>query len=103
MYALLICSEEDINIVKVSLCFLNAVSKVPKERDEDFFVNVIKLVLYAISRISCPQHIKNKVINDLEVFVHHMSHRIFQNKVFSALNQKPMRYEIQVCTLCVFV
>ena len=93
-----IYSQEDIDILKSSVCFLNAVSKVPKEKDEDFFVNVINLVLCAMSKKSIPQEIENNVIGSLEMFLHHISHRIFQNKQFSALNQKPMQDEIKVCT-----
>ena len=96
------CSEEDIDIIKASLCFLNTVLRPPKERDEDFFVNVVKLVLYALSRKSFPQEIRNRVISNLENFLYHISHRIFQSKEFS-LNKKPMQHEIQVHTLCVYV
>ena len=89
------CSEEDVDIIKASLCFLNAVLKVSKERDEDFFVNVVTLVLHALSRKSFPQEIRNKVISDLENFLYNISHWIFQSKEFS-LNKKPMQHEIQV-------
>ena len=91
-----IYSQEDIDILKSSVCFLNAVTKVPKEKDEDFFVNVIKLVLCAMSKKSIPQGIESKVISNLGMFLHHISHRIFQNKEFSVLNQKPMQNEIKV-------
>ena len=91
-------SEEDIDIIKASLCFLNTVLKVPKESDEDFFANVVKLVLYAWSRKSFPQEIRNKVISNLENFLYQISHRILQSKAFAVLNKKLMQQEIQVHT-----
>ena len=105
MYISLFCSEEDVDIIKSSLCLLNAVLKVPKEHDEDFFVDVMKLVLYALSRKSFPQEIRNRVISNLENFLYHLSHRIFQSKEFSALNKKPMQHEIQVhyVIICMYV
>ena len=71
--------------------------KVSKERDEAFFVNVIKLVLYGLSRKSFPEDVKSKVIGNLESFLHHISHQLFQSKKFST-NKKFIQLEIQVCT-----
>ena len=97
MHALLFYSEEDINIIESSLYFLNAVStEVPKEHDEVSFVkNVIKLVLYALSRKSFSQTIRSKVISNLEKFLLRISHRIFQSREFS-VNIQPMQNEIKV-------
>ena len=91
------CSEEDINIMKSSLFFLHSVSKKAKEISGDFFVNVIKLVLFALSRKSFTQdHIKNKVSSSLEDFLCQYCQQRFQSKKFSVLNVTPMRTEIQV-------
>ena len=99
MHLVLFCSEEDVNIIKSSLRFLNAVSKVPNERDEDFFVNVIRLVLCGLSRQSFEQDIKSKVIVSLESFLYHISLRINVSKEFNAFNKKLMQSEIKVCIL----
>ena len=76
--------------------FLHTISKA-KEIDDDFFVNVIKLVLCALSMKLFPEDdIKNKVSSGLENFVFQFSHQIFQSRQFSALNQNPMKKEIKV-------
>ena len=77
--------------------------KNPKECDEDFLTNVIKLVLYALSRNSFPQDITKKVISSLENFLYQISHRISHSKEFSALNKGPMKLEIQVLYVCIDV
>ena len=75
--------------------FINSVLRT-KECDEDFFVNVIKLLLYALSRNSFAQDIRNKVASSLEKFLFEISHRIFRSREFAFLNKKPMQTEIQV-------
>ena len=79
---------------------MNSVLKISQERDIDFLANVMKLVLYALSRKSFPQDITNTVINRLENFLYQISHRICRNAEFSALNKKPMQLEIQVLYKC---
>ena len=71
--------------------------KVSKEGDEAFYVNVIKLILYALSRKSFPQDVKSKVIENLESFLYHISHQLFHSKEFSR-NKKIIQQEIQVST-----
>ena len=91
------CSEEDINIMKSSLSFLHAVSKKSKKIDEEFFVNVIKLVLSALSRkLFSQDQIKNQVSSSLEDYLYHFSHQMFQSKQFSVLNKRLMTPEIEV-------
>ena len=77
--------------------------KNPKECDEDFLTNMIKLVLYALSRNSFPQDITKKVISSLENFLYQISHWISHSKEFSALNKEPMKLEIQVLYVCIDV
>ena len=94
--------------MKSSLFFLHSVSKKAKESSEDFIVNVIKLVLFSLSRKSFSQdNIKDKVSSSLEDFLYLYSHQRFQNKQFSVLNLRPMKAEIQVRTyvysVCMFV
>ena len=88
-------SEEDIAIIKASFCFLNAIKRISTERDEDFFVNAIKLVLCALSRKSFSIDVIKKVTGNLENFLNHISHQLFQSREFS-INKKPMQQEIQV-------
>ena len=98
MHILLFCSEEDNDIIESSLHLLNVVLKiVSKEQDEIF--NVVKLVLYALSRKSFPETTKQKVINSLESFLCSVSQEIFHSREFS-INTQPMQDEIQVCFLC---
>ena len=88
-------SEEDIDIIKASVCFLSAISRSSKEHEADFFVDAIKLVLYALSRKQTPQEIKSKVIGELEEFLYHISHLLFKSKEFS-VNKSLMQQEVQV-------
>ena len=103
IHVVLFYREDDTDIIKSSLYFLNTVLSKAKEYDEDFFVNVIKLVLCALSRKSFSQEIKNKVTSNLEEFLCQISHRIFRNKEFSALNRQPMQSEVQVQNACICI
>ena len=77
--------------------FINSVLKSKnKDCDEDFFVNVIMLLLYALSRNSFAQDIRDRVASSLEHFLYEISRQIFKNKEFSVSNIKPMQEEIQV-------
>ena len=78
-------------------------SNVSHERDEDFFVNVIKLVLFGLSRKSFDQDIINKVIDSIKQFLFHISQQIFQNKEFSAFHKKHMQSEIQVYYMYTYI
>ena len=75
--------------------FLHTLSKA-KEIDDDFSINVIKLVLFALARVLFPEdHIKVRVSSGLENFLLQFSHQKFLSSQFS-INVKPMKSEIQV-------
>lgn len=76
--------------------FLNVVLKKSKEWDEDFFVNMIKLVLCTLSRKQFPQNAINKAIACLEDFLSMISHQICKGRGLSLSNKPVMHLEIQV-------
>ena len=91
-------SEEDIDIVKNTLFFIHSVLRT-KECDELFFVNVIKLLLCALSRKPFAQDIQNKVSITLENFLYEISCRLFKSREFS-VNISHMQREIKVNNVC---
>ena len=101
MYVSLFYSEEDTDTLKSSLWFLNVVLKDTREHDEDFFVDMIKLVLYTLSSKIFPQDVINKVIGSLEIFLDQITQQICQSKEFSTKNEVKMLFEIEVHTYIV--
>jgi len=97
----LFCSEKDTDILKSCSYFLSVILKVHNEYDEDFLVNMIKLVLCTLSNKVFPRDVMNKIINSLENYLHQISCRICKNVVFSTYDKKSMHFEIQVC-ICIY-
>lgn len=87
--------------------FLDAVLQGHGNHEEDFFVNMIKLVLLALSSKSLPQDVADKATSSLQVFLHQISQKICQSDEFSPFNKQLMQSEIQVhtfvCIVCICV
>ena len=87
--------------MKNALFFIRSVLRT-KECDEVFFVNVIKLLLCALSRKPFAQDIQNKVSIILENFLQEISYRLSSSREFS-VNTWHMQKEIKVHNVCKYV
>lgn len=98
---LLFYSEENNDIIISSLCLLTAILKVmpsvPEDCNEDFLVNLIKLVLCILSKNGFSQDTINKVTNILEKFLSQMSIQICKTKKFPFSDKDLMQLELEVC------
>ena len=73
----------------------NMISLDSREYDDNFFVDVIKLVLCVLSKSTFPQDISKKVINYLEKFLKRITNRICMSQKFSVAKTM-MESEIKV-------